>query len=1513
MDKFTSCKAIKAPPGSPDGESSWCHTLKERRDKPEPPQRPPRAPPSPFLPAPSPSPPPPPAVATAESLNARFRGTAGGRDRGSFGADRGGLGTSARADTVLVADVGDGLLLHAFDKTDPAEMDADWWWPLDSSGTPLDRLSATLINSRMQPDPTGALPVYSYQLGGVVLNPDAAELLCVYEADAGSLRRNCPVPVRSSGSSAAGSRSPSNDPTPGSDWGACVPGCTPTHVVVTDAPSDVDRARSYWCDEDDVRWYEQHQYRLRGEAAGTLPKGGLPSQMPERAPNASRGYACAWAPQNLTQAMAAWALIRAANWTHCHERCQQNWLRHDGGRNAVAVEATSGYYYNEVVLSAPRLRSLLPWSIDAIYFVDGVDDSSCVDLAGRRVQRCEAFARRAHRHLAEAYGVDVPLLRLRLHDWERPFTPAEMPPGPPAPLSPPLRPPGPPESWERYSGPYVYDWFRVDASPAQPQFISPGHPLYTDRVYLPTREAARARDIILSHDAARPLFVYVAFAAVHIPAQATADLLARVDAVRGANYFASCGWFDWGPLRNPMPVNPYSPQPSIPTDDVSSTCQPRERRLLEAMALSIDDAVGTIVTALYRRHMWNRSLLVFASDNGGAFNAQGSNKPLRGGKNGNFEGGIRVPAAVGGGWLPDNLRGRSSATLSHLADWYPTLCHAAGIDPTDVRSHRVAPVDGHSLWAAWQSDARPERTIVIEGGLAMTQTARGELLKLSTEDLLLCSDRADWSLAACSPARTAACAANSDGGDAGARTSQSSVTADTVACPQPAPEIAAALIGGYGEACSTGVPCLYDVGDDEREEIRLNASAEQYARAVRHMLDVLRRSAVPTADPFYPGDLQCPDKERLKLNGMVMEPAPLTTALGDAQPPSIPPLPMSELLILPLPPPGSSPMPPLPPSAPAPPSPPPYPPVLPPHPLPPPPRSPSHPLPARPLQLMTSPVNPLPALASPPPPSMPSLGQMTAPISSPASLPILAVLSAAGLTLGAALMVVSGCRKLRCSAPVLWRRYVQMSDEVTSSSTSSTLDQTDARTDGVQMSGAGHTRGNLEESSPLGTRDGPAGPSQLPWCLSGAIGGRGRERFRAGCICSLLVAAALILLSVGLKADRRASVSEDQVMDHAPTAWPLPPSQPPPPSDSMRPSSALPPVSLRRHDHLQQSNASPQVLSPWPPSLPQSPAVPALAPPPSPPMSVLERINARFRAQAALRSSGEAKGASNHTGAGILIHQFDPDDGASADAPWWVARGRDRMSASIINAHMQLDPSGSLPLYSYELAGVVLAPEFVEVLCAYERDAASKKRDCPSAAAIGTSAAIAPPCIPGCTPTMEAGWQSLGDSFWCTDADKRLDVGIAQHAEDSQHHFACPWRTLGDMMDRWYVMRQANFSTCGPKCERRRAGLHGAALRHFNEYVLGHYYNEVVLSRSAFAHALPYSVEAIFFVDGVSDADCAAHKAAPGDSLRVPRCEAFARAAHASLLSAFELDVSDQSIPLLRLVMHDRESPFRPA
>ena len=57
-----------------------------------------------------------------------------------------------------------------------------------------DRLSATLDNAQMQPEPApqaGRIPMFSVHVGGVVLSPFHNQLWCSFAFDAGTLRRKC--------------------------------------------------------------------------------------------------------------------------------------------------------------------------------------------------------------------------------------------------------------------------------------------------------------------------------------------------------------------------------------------------------------------------------------------------------------------------------------------------------------------------------------------------------------------------------------------------------------------------------------------------------------------------------------------------------------------------------------------------------------------------------------------------------------------------------------------------------------------------------------------------------------------------------------------------------------------------------------------------------------------------------------------------------------------------------------------------------------------------------------------------------------------------------------------------------------------------------------------------------------------------------------------------------------------------------------------------------------------------
>merc|ERR1719464_1504894 len=79
-------------------------------------------------------------------------------------------------------------------------------------------------------------------------------------------------------------------------------------------------------------------------------------------------------------------------------------------------------------------------------------------------------------------------------------------------------------------------------------------------------------------------------------------------------------------------------------------------------------------------NLWEDTLFIVSSDNGGDTSHEMSNFPLKGAKSTLWEGGIRATAFVTGGALPEDRRGLSMDALMHVSDWFPTLCSFAGID-----------------------------------------------------------------------------------------------------------------------------------------------------------------------------------------------------------------------------------------------------------------------------------------------------------------------------------------------------------------------------------------------------------------------------------------------------------------------------------------------------------------------------------------------------------------------------------------------------------------------------------------------------------------------------------------------------------------------------------------------------------------------------------------------------------------------------------------------------------------
>ncbi|GAV06245.1 hypothetical protein RvY_16266 [Ramazzottius varieornatus] len=142
------------------------------------------------------------------------------------------------------------------------------------------------------------------------------------------------------------------------------------------------------------------------------------------------------------------------------------------------------------------------------------------------------------------------------------------------------------------------------------------------------------------------------------------------------------------------------------------------RRKYAGMVAALDDSVGAVVQALERKGILNNTVIVFFSDNGGGAAEQlmfplnkpsfGSNWPLRGAKNTQFEGGVRVAAVVWSSLL--RKAGRVSTELYHITDLLPTVTNLAGgaVDSS-------AGLDGFDVWQSISEDSpSPRKELLIQ-------------------------------------------------------------------------------------------------------------------------------------------------------------------------------------------------------------------------------------------------------------------------------------------------------------------------------------------------------------------------------------------------------------------------------------------------------------------------------------------------------------------------------------------------------------------------------------------------------------------------------------------------------------------------------------------------------------------------------------------------------------------------------------------------------------------------------
>lgn len=286
-----------------------------------------------------------------------------------------------------------------------------------------------------------------------------------------------------------------------------------------------------------------------------------------------------------------------------------------------------------------------------------------------------------------------------------------------------------------------------DGAPAYGETGTYSTDLFTD-------EAVR---IIREHDTSTPLFIFLAYTNVHGPFESPTDLYERYwerGEVKALYRHTECseldteatcsnakGWCVWDGACGEKECGDYENDRRTcrqngceysedsgqcyqrqwlaemeelgadmcynPVDmgDHSDACYRERQRNFLGMLSAVDESVANVTRVLKARGMWDNTLLIFSSDNGGVSHdspKEVRNLPLRGSKGGEYEGGVRVASFAAGGLIPAEYRGQRVDGLMHLADWYATFCTLAGgercaYDPVAAEAGLPQP-DSLNMW-----------------------------------------------------------------------------------------------------------------------------------------------------------------------------------------------------------------------------------------------------------------------------------------------------------------------------------------------------------------------------------------------------------------------------------------------------------------------------------------------------------------------------------------------------------------------------------------------------------------------------------------------------------------------------------------------------------------------------------------------------------------------------------------------------------------------------------------------
>lgn len=162
-----------------------------------------------------------------------------------------------------------------------------------------------------------------------------------------------------------------------------------------------------------------------------------------------------------------------------------------------------------------------------------------------------------------------------------------------------------------------------------------------------------------------PFFINLPFYQVHTPLLAKPEKVKYFEEKAHRMGLDTCHVFDENPQwKTKQPYQDASYKERIVHSNATYA----------AMLASMDENIGRIIDELKRLNLYDNTILIFTSDNGGLATSESSptsNRPLRGGKGFTYEGGIREPLIVR---MPRvTIPGMVCDEVVTSTDYYPTI------------------------------------------------------------------------------------------------------------------------------------------------------------------------------------------------------------------------------------------------------------------------------------------------------------------------------------------------------------------------------------------------------------------------------------------------------------------------------------------------------------------------------------------------------------------------------------------------------------------------------------------------------------------------------------------------------------------------------------------------------------------------------------------------------------------------------------------------------------------------